>query len=115
MCMQRACVATLRRPSAKTTVVSFPMLLDDFLSRLAADGVAVVTADEELTVDEEWRGVVRGWDAVQRRELAFTAPALSLAAAEWAAVRLYRGCQSLICRQVAPQDLRRFFAEPCPE
>ncbi|HEV7401873.1 MAG TPA: hypothetical protein VGO11_03065 [Chthoniobacteraceae bacterium] len=91
------------------------MLLDDFLSRLSVEGLAVVTAEETLTANEGWLEVVRGWDAVQRRELAFSAPDLSPAAAEWAAIRLYRGCQSLICREVAPDDLRRFLAEPCPE
>ena len=91
------------------------MTLRDFLSRLPADGLAIVTSEEKLEPDDGWREVVREWDAVQRRELAFTAPELSLAAAEWAAVRLYRGCQSLICRDVAPDDLRRFFSEPCPE
>ena len=91
------------------------MTLGAFLSRLSADGVAVVAPEENLTPDEAWIAVVREWDAVQRNELAFTAPELSLAAAEWAAVRFYRGCQALICREVSPQDLRRFFAEPCPE
>ena len=91
------------------------MTLTDFLSRLSVDGVGVVTADEELPADDGWRAVVREWDAVQRNELAHTAPELSLAAVEWAAVRLYRGCQALICREVSPQDLRRFFSESCPE
>jgi hypothetical protein len=52
---------------------------------------------------------------VERNELAFTAPDLSLEVFEWAAVRLYRGCQALICREVSPQDLQRFFAGSCPE
>lgn len=75
----------------------------------------MVTPDEAIEPDDAWCDVVREWDAAQRRELAFSAPELSLAAAEWAAVRLYRGCQALICRDVAPQDLQRFLAEPCPE
>jgi MoxR-vWA-beta-propeller ternary system domain bpX4 len=91
------------------------MTLRDFLSRLSTDGVAAVTADEMFEPDDGWRDTVREWDAVQRRELAFSAPELSLAAAEWAALRLYRGCQALICRDVAPDDLRRFLAEPCLE
>lgn len=75
----------------------------------------MVTADETFEPDDGWRDVVREWDVVQRRELAFSAPDLSLAASEWAALRLYRGCQALICRDVAPDDLRRFLAEPCLE
>ena len=79
------------------------MTLSDFLARLSRDGVAAVTPEENLTPDDRWIAVVRDWDAVQRNELAFTAPELSLAAVEWAAVRFYRGC-----REISPQDLRRF-------
>ena len=41
---------------------------------------------------------------MQRNELAFIAPELSLAAVECVAVRFCRGCQALICREVSPQE-----------
>jgi hypothetical protein len=91
------------------------MTLSDFLSQLSADGLAVVSAESELTSGEGWREVIEGWHAVQRDELPFEAPALSPAAAEWAALRLYRGCQALVCRDMPPQDLTRYLAVPCPE
>ena len=50
------------------------MTLGAFLSRLSADGVAAVAPEENLTPDEAWVAIVREWDAVQRNELAFTAP-----------------------------------------
>lgn len=91
------------------------MTLTDFLSRLSADGIAIVTSDEALEPDDGWKKVIVEWDDVRRSELAFTAPELSLTAAGWAAVLMYRGCQALICRGVSPTDLARFFGDRCPE
>ncbi len=78
------------------------MELSAFLTQLAASGVAVVTGEEVLEPGGGVEEIVRAWDAVQRGELAGAAPELIPAAAEWAAVRLYRGCQALVCRELPP-------------
>lgn len=90
------------------------MNLPDFLHQLAENGVAVVSADEVLESGGGVAEIVRAWDAVQRGELAGTAPELIPAAAEWAAVRLYRGCQALVCRELPPVEMQAMLREPCP-
>ena len=90
------------------------MNLPDFLHQLAGSGVAVVSADEVLELGGGVGKIVRAWDAVQRGELAGTAPELIPEAAEWAAVRLYRGCQALVCRELPPAEMQRMLREPCP-
>ena len=90
------------------------MNLPDFLTQLAESGVAVVTADEALEPGGGVDEIVRAWDAVQRGEMAGTAPELIPAAAEWAAVRLYRGCQALVCRELPPAEMQAMLREPCP-
>jgi hypothetical protein len=89
------------------------MELPAFLTQLAENGVAVVTHDEEVSGSAE--AIVREWDAVQRRELAGIAPDLNVPAAEWAAVRLYRGCQALVCREMPPAEMQTMLRAPCPE
>ncbi len=91
------------------------MTLEAFLTRLAQDGVACVEADPALTSGDRWAEIILRWDATQKAEFAGGAPEISLLAAEWAAVRLYRACQAVVCRDMPPQDLQRFLAEPCPE
>lgn len=91
------------------------MTLSDFLTELSKEGVAVVVTDAEISPGADWQHVIRHWDAQHRAELAFDPPALSLPAAEWAALRLYRGCQALVCRDMPPQDVNRFLTVPCPE
>jgi hypothetical protein len=92
-----------------------PITLTDFLARLSESGTAVVLPETQLVPGEGWDEIVREWDTVQRAELAYEAPDLSLPAAEWAALRLYRGCQALVCREMPPADLQRYLAHPCPE
>ena len=75
--------------------------------------MGVVTQDEEVTGDSS--AIVREWDAVQRQELGGVAPDLNEAAAEWAAVRLYRGCQALVCREMPPAEMQKMLREPCRE
>ena len=48
-------------------------------------------------------------------ELTGIAPDLNVPAAEWAAVRLYRGCQALVCRELPPAEMQGMLREPCPE
>ena len=96
-------------------IMGVVMTLTDFLTGLSEHGVAVVVSDAPLQPGEGWQDIMRGWDAQRRMELAFDAPALSLVAAEWAALRLYRGCQALVCRDMPPQDMHRFLAVACPE
>jgi hypothetical protein len=91
------------------------MTLSDFLTELSKEGIAVVVTAAELTSGTDWQTTLRDWDTQHRAELAFDAPPLSLPAAEWAALRLYRGCQALVCRDMPPQDMHRFLAVPCPE
>ncbi len=88
------------------------MDLPEFLAQLAEEGVAVVGHDE--TVGGSVQSVVRDWDLIQRRNLAGDAPDLDLAAAEWAAVRLYRACQALVCREMPQPEMEKMLREPCP-
>jgi len=87
------------------------MDLTAFLTQLGENGVAVVSGEAEVegTVDE----ILRSWDAVQRANLAGEAPELIPEAAAWAAARLYRGCQALVCREMPPPDMQRMLREPC--
>ncbi len=88
------------------------MELPDFLTQLAESGVALVAPDEVVRGDVG--KILRGWDAVQRRELAGIAPALDTEAAAWAAERLYRGCQALVCRDLPPAEMEQMLRLPCP-
>ena len=90
------------------------MELSAFLTQLAESGVAVVTGDEALEPGDGAEKIVCAWDAVQRGELAGAAPELIPAVAEWAAVRLYRGCQALVCRELPPAEMQAMLREPCP-
>ncbi len=90
------------------------MTLGDFLGRLSHEGVAMVMPEPELSGPGKWEEIVRDWDRRQRLELAVSAPDLSLPAAQWAAMRLYRGCQAVVCRDVPPEELHAWLAEPCP-
>jgi hypothetical protein len=85
----------------------------DFLTELSKNGVAVVTSDEAFELGQRWEEIIRDWDGLYRNELALEAPALSLAAAEWAARRLYRGCQALVCREMPLPAVQQFLAESC--
>ncbi|MEA3208677.1 MAG: hypothetical protein QOE70_1734 [Chthoniobacter sp.] len=87
------------------------MDLENFLLQLSENGVGAVTSEEAIEAGEGWPQVLREWDAAQRLELACAAPDLSLPAAEWAAHRLYRGCQALVCREMGAGDLRRLIGE----
>jgi hypothetical protein len=91
------------------------MTLSEFLTELSRTGIAVVVTDAALQPGDGWQEVIRTWDTQLRAELAFDPPVLSLVAAEWAGLRLYRGCQALVCRDMPPQDLHRYLAVPCPE
>jgi hypothetical protein len=84
-----------------------------FLTQLEEKGVGIVTQNEEVT--GEAKAIVHDWDAIQRRELGGIAPDLNVAAAEWAAVRLYRGCQALVCREMPPAEMQKMLREPCRE
>ena len=88
------------------------MDLPEFLAQLAEEGVAVVDHDEAVggSVD----AVVADWDRGQRQNLAGIAPDLDLAAAQWAAVRLYRACQALVCREMPQPEMEKMLREPCP-
>ena len=83
------------------------MTLTIFLTQLSKDGMALVDNDPVLSPDDDWTEIISAWDAIQREELAFTAPPLSLSAAHWAAQRLYYDCQSLICRDISSAELNR--------
>lgn len=91
------------------------MTLSDFLTELSQSGVGVVTSDAPLRPGEGWQEVLRQWDVERRLDLALDPPTLSLRAGEWAAIRLYRGCQSLVCREMPAPEIQRFLAVPCPE
>jgi hypothetical protein len=91
------------------------MRLRDFLEHLGKENFAAVDSGAELEGDDSWLEIVLGWEKIQRLELAFTAPRFSPAVAEWAAVRLYRGCQALVCRDMPPADVHRYLSEACPE
>jgi hypothetical protein len=88
------------------------MDLSEFLAQLAEEGVAVVGHDE--TVGGSVDAVVLDWDRVQRQNLAGDAPDLEPAAAQWAAVRLYRACQALVCREMPQPEMEKMLREPCP-
>ncbi|WP_157447633.1 hypothetical protein [Chthoniobacter flavus] len=88
------------------------MDLPEFLIQLGENGLAVVSDQE--TIGGAVEEIVRGWDAVQRQNLPGTAPDLVPAAATWAAIRLYRGCQALVCREIPPAEMAAFLREPCP-
>jgi hypothetical protein len=90
------------------------MDLAAFLTHLASDGVAVVDAEEELQRGAGAMEIIRTWDAVQREEMSGRAPDLQPIAAEWAATRLYRGCQALVCRDLPPPEMQTMLREPCP-
>lgn len=90
------------------------MILSVFLSQLSETGHGVVDMEEDLTLGEDWEKVLRDWDGAQRWELT-DAPGLCLEAAGWAAERLYRGCQAIVCRDMSPQDLKACLKAPCPE
>lgn len=91
------------------------MTLSDFLTELSRSGVATIAQAARLQPGDGWQAVVKEWDAELRRELPGEPPALSLPAAEWAALRLYRGCQAIVCREMPPDEMHRFLAVPCPE
>jgi len=88
------------------------MDLPEFLTQLGENGIAVVSDQEVIggTVEE----IVRSWDAVQRLNVPGSAPDLVPEAATWAATRLYRGCQALVCREIPPAEMAAFLREPCP-
>jgi hypothetical protein len=88
------------------------MDLTAFLTQLAENGVAVVSSAEGLT--ESADDILLAWDAIQRANFPGAAPELIPEAAAWAAARLYRGCQALVCREMPPADAARLLREPCP-
>src|SRR5690348_14553961 len=90
------------------------MTVDRFLSMLQEGGHVIVGRDDPQR-GEELERALNEMDAVARGDLAFTAPALSMPAAQWAAIRMYRACQFLVYREVEPSIIEKDLREPCPE
>jgi hypothetical protein len=87
------------------------MDLTAFLTQLAEAGVAVVSND--AAVDGSVHDITHTWDAAQRANLPGIAPEFIPEAAEWAAQRLYRACQALVCREMPPAEMMKMLREPC--
>jgi hypothetical protein len=85
-----------------------------FLNELATKGVALIDAEETVEYGPGMMKIVEAWDAIQRSEMAGPVPGLDPVAAKWAAARLFRGCQALVCRELPPEQMRQLLREPCP-
>lgn len=63
---------------------------------------------------EDLEAAVAELDRAARPHMPFEAPALSPAAAGWALTVLYRGCQSLVYREIDAGAVRDALSRPCP-
>ena len=85
----------------------------DFVQSLADTGRVIVPPALDPPADLE--PAVRMLDDMARADLAFEAPPLIPAAAQWALTLLYRGCQALVYRQIDAAAVSDGLSQPCPE
>lgn len=93
------------------------MSLKDFLLELQESGSVAIASPEEPSLDDI-QGIKQPLQEMDRRarlEAAFARPPLSLGAACWAAMTLYRGCQFLVFRDSGAKEVQRALAHACPE
>ena len=83
-----------------------------FVNTLLETGRVRVPADPRQPGELE--PAVRELDRAARPEMAFDPPPLDLAAAAWGLVVLYRGCQSLVYREIDADAVRDALTRPCP-
>src|SRR4051794_31538236 len=84
-----------------------------FVDALLETGRVRVPASRAAPAD--LAAAVAGLDPAGRRELAFDGPPpLDEAVAAWALTILYRGCQSLVYRDIDADAVRDAMSQPCP-
>jgi hypothetical protein len=83
-----------------------------FVDALLESGRVRVPSSRAAPADLE--AAVAALDHEVRPELAFEAPALDAAVAGWALTILYRGCQSLVYRDIDADAVRDALSQPCP-
>jgi hypothetical protein len=90
--------------------------LGDFVARLArGDAVVVGLLEKPRPVaDAALHEVLRDCHAAAQERLAHEAPALDLAAAEWATGQFYRACQFLVCREAPAERVMLELGAACP-
>jgi hypothetical protein len=83
-----------------------------FVDALLESGRVRVPSSRAAPADLE--AAVAALDHEVRPELAFEAPALDVPVASWALTILYRGCQSLVYRDIDADAVRDALSQPCP-
>jgi hypothetical protein len=83
-----------------------------FVDALLESGRVRVPSSRAAPADLE--AAVAALDHEVRPGLAFEAPALDAAVASWALTILYRGCQSLVYRDIDADAVRDALSQPCP-
>ncbi len=93
------------------------MSLREFYASLVTTGEVSIDSTDEPPLREiqESKELFRKVDRLTRIDLPGAPPPLSIAAASWAAVTLYRACQFLVCRDLPAKEIGESLSRPVPE
>ena len=86
--------------------------MQGFLRALRENGEITVTPAAPPPLDAELEEALRAHDALYRREIPPGAPALDVATAYWALLKLYQACQLLAMRDAPPALGESLASEP---
>ena len=93
------------------------MELARFYSTLSENGIVTFDNARRPSLEEiqEFKRTLDELDAAARLELAFEPPPLSVSAAAWAGVTLYRACQFYAYRDIGADVVLETLSSVCPE